>query len=338
MRHTIFIGLVAHRRAFPLIHSVRSFSRDLSKVMPCATHAPPGPTPITRFRRGRATRCRRSTSSSGHRARDPCSRAATDREHHAPVAGEQDASTTGDEDTTRSTWHASTEGRAPMRSRARGIQGVDTPQGQGGRLVHPTSEGGRDHVPRLTHFREKTVGGFETRCERCGDVVTPARRGGSPKRFCTERCRGKAERVRYRARYAVRDRARRSTRPVLVRACRNRCGRPADAPTGPGRTPVFCSEACRRAWWRAHPAARRHYERECPRCGRTFWATRVRQRWCSWSCAARRANRPPRICVTCGVVRFQPRSRDHRNCSAACAAVAAGIANRRANQRRRDVA
>jgi hypothetical protein len=156
------------------------------------------------------------------------------------------------------------------------------------------------------------------RCEWCGADVPP---GPSTKRFCTERCRSNAENARRHAR-------RRSTRPILVRACLN-CARQVDAPRGPGRTPLFCGQVCRRDWWGAHPEAsrRRRYERECPHCGRTFTTTHRRQRCCSRSCGSRGAARlSPRLCVTCGA-RFQPDGRDQRNCGRECAVLAAAIAN-----------
>lgn len=127
---------------------------------------------------------------------------------------------------------------------------------------------------------------------------------------------------------------RQGPRPILVRACRN-CARQTPAPAGPGRTPVFCGDPCRRAWWAAHPEAsrRRRYERRCPRCGRAFTTTTRTQRWCSMSCGSHGdARLAPQTCVTCGG-RFQPGGRAQRNCGSACAVIASATANQRRPRR-----
>ena len=54
------------------------------------------------------------------------------------------------------------------------------------------------------------------------------------------------------------------------------------------RKPRFCCEACRRAWWRAHPEAglkKAVYEYTCAHCGKPFSAYgNSRRKYCCHSC------------------------------------------------------
>ena len=57
-----------------------------------------------------------------------------------------------------------------------------------------------------------------------------------------------------------------------------------------GRPKRFCSEKCRRAWWKAHPEAVRtdtaaHAEKECLRCGKSFISyERSNRKYCCHDC------------------------------------------------------
>lgn len=71
-----------------------------------------------------------------------------------------------------------------------------------------------------------------------------------------------------------------------VTACRH-CGKPlAEVPGRKGRK--FCSEACRRAWWKAHPELvdrKAFYLMDCAYCGKEFRSYGNRGRkYCSHAC------------------------------------------------------
>ena len=69
--------------------------------------------------------------------------------------------------------------------------------------------------------------------EDCSEPVEPRKRGGSPKRFCSERCQRIAERRRYRARHTERT------------VCQRRgCGVVFDRSTTTNRPQVYCSPQC----------------------------------------------------------------------------------------------
>lgn len=75
-----------------------------------------------------------------------------------------------------------------------------------------------------------------------------------------------------------------SKEPVVV--CRN-CGRPL--PQSPQRKQrKFCSEACRRAWWKLHPELihkAAFYPATCAHCGQEFQSYGNRKRkYCSHAC------------------------------------------------------
>ena len=75
-----------------------------------------------------------------------------------------------------------------------------------------------------------------------------------------------------------------SKEPVVV--CRN-CGRPL--PQYPKRKQrKFCSEACRRAWWKMHPELihkAAFYPATCAHCGQEFQSYGNRKRkYCSHAC------------------------------------------------------
>ena len=75
-----------------------------------------------------------------------------------------------------------------------------------------------------------------------------------------------------------------SKEPVVV--CRN-CGRPL--PQYPKRKQrKFCSEACRRAWWKLHPELihkAAFYPATCAHCGQKFQSYGNRKRkYCSHAC------------------------------------------------------
>lgn len=49
----------------------------------------------------------------------------------------------------------------------------------------------------------------------------------------------------------------------------------------------FCSEACRRAWWKAHPEASKRtktYTHTCEKCGKEFESYRSASRFCCMEC------------------------------------------------------
>ena len=70
------------------------------------------------------------------------------------------------------------------------------------------------------------------------------------------------------------------------------CGLPLE-PNANGRPRRFCSESCRRAFWRHHPELERRKSvtaQVCPACGRTFIAkceTKRKRKYCSHACANR---------------------------------------------------
>lgn len=65
------------------------------------------------------------------------------------------------------------------------------------------------------------------------------------------------------------------------------CGKKLDL-NAKTRKPRFCCEACRRAWWRAHPEAgvkKAVYEYTCACCGTPFSAYgNSRRKYCCHSC------------------------------------------------------
>ena len=73
---------------------------------------------------------------------------------------------------------------------------------------------------------------------------------------------------------------------ISVVVCRN-CGRPL--PQSPKRKQrKFCSEACRRAWWKLHPELihkAAFYPAICAHCGQEFQSYGNRKRkYCSHAC------------------------------------------------------
>lgn len=76
-----------------------------------------------------------------------------------------------------------------------------------------------------------------------------------------------------------------STGPSLCQ----QCGTPLHPVPGK-RAPRFCSDACRLAWWKAHPEQKSHrvsYPHVCRFCGTEFSNNRVTASYCSRSCFAR---------------------------------------------------
>lgn len=73
-----------------------------------------------------------------------------------------------------------------------------------------------------------------------------------------------------------------------INSCRY-CGNLIDATSG-SRHKVFCSEACRRAWWKAHPKMGHPHENAiysfvCPGCGKPFSVYGNSKRtYCSHQC------------------------------------------------------
>ena len=67
------------------------------------------------------------------------------------------------------------------------------------------------------------------------------------------------------------------------------CGRKIER-TGHSGKKLFCSEECRRAWWKEHPEAAKHgkdatYECRCAYCKRVFYSYGKRNRkYCSHDC------------------------------------------------------
>lgn len=67
------------------------------------------------------------------------------------------------------------------------------------------------------------------------------------------------------------------------------CGAPL-YPVPGKRAPRFCSDACRLAWWKAHPEQKSHrvsYPHVCRFCGTEFTNNRVTASYCSRACFAR---------------------------------------------------
>lgn len=67
------------------------------------------------------------------------------------------------------------------------------------------------------------------------------------------------------------------------------CGKPVLDTDSPGRQRVFCSDDCRKAYWKKHPKMENweSYEKlTCPVCGRIFYG-RIDQhrKYCSHACA-----------------------------------------------------
>jgi endogenous inhibitor of DNA gyrase (YacG/DUF329 family) len=81
---------------------------------------------------------------------------------------------------------------------------------------------------------------------------------------------------------------------VCKDVCAN-CGRPLVHTPG-SKHKRFCSDGCRMAWWKAHPAAvnrKAVYRFVCPTCGKEFEAYgNAYRKYCSRTCfgAARRAS------------------------------------------------
>ncbi|MCR5355776.1 MAG: RNA polymerase subunit sigma-70 [Lachnospiraceae bacterium] len=73
------------------------------------------------------------------------------------------------------------------------------------------------------------------------------------------------------------------------RICKN-CGIEITQPPGKGRRRRFCSEACRRSWWKKHPEEGRKldkalYQGTCACCGKEFTAYGNNHRtYCSREC------------------------------------------------------
>ena len=65
------------------------------------------------------------------------------------------------------------------------------------------------------------------------------------------------------------------------------CGKKTEQP-GTGRPRKFCSEKCRRQWWKAHPEAGNQkavYTQVCARCGKEFTAYgNSHRKYCSHDC------------------------------------------------------
>lgn len=67
------------------------------------------------------------------------------------------------------------------------------------------------------------------------------------------------------------------------------CGKPLEQPRT-GRRKRFCSELCRRAWWKNHPSAVQHggnavYHLTCAHCGKAFDSYgNSHRRYCCRSC------------------------------------------------------
>ena len=75
--------------------------------------------------------------------------------------------------------------------------------------------------------------------------------------------------------------------PVSVEETCLQCGAPF-IPNTRGRPRIFCSDACRNKWWRAHQNLIRRqawYEFTCPQCGGRFRAYGNKSRvYCSRDC------------------------------------------------------
>lgn len=77
----------------------------------------------------------------------------------------------------------------------------------------------------------------------------------------------------------------------LGRACLW-CGKELEQPYT-GRRRKFCSDKCRREWWKAHPerinrSEKAYYEKTCAYCGKTFVAYGNKgRRYCSHECYVR---------------------------------------------------
>ena len=69
--------------------------------------------------------------------------------------------------------------------------------------------------------------------DECSEPVVPRKRGGSRKRFCSERCQRIAERRRYRARHTEQATCRREG-----------CGQVFERNATTNRKQVFCSPGC----------------------------------------------------------------------------------------------
>ena len=86
--------------------------------------------------------------------------------------------------------------------------------------------------------REKNFDGCRTEngiceLEGCDNPVVPKRHGGTPKRFCCERCQRIAERRRYRQRHTERT------------VCKRRgCGVVFDRSTATKRVQLYCTPEC----------------------------------------------------------------------------------------------
>ena len=84
-------------------------------------------------------------------------------------------------------------------------------------------------------------------CEYCGKEMQP-HPYGQPKKYCSGRCRHKAELERYYSRYPDRKNASKVNpkrlKPVIKIACR-RCGKEVEAKLTKGSQKKYCSETCR---------------------------------------------------------------------------------------------
>lgn len=131
----------------------------------------------------------------------------------------------------------------------------------------------------------------ESPCELCGEPLGGRRRDA---RFCSESCRKKSEKKRYRS-------AAMPPRPPCVREQKSciECGtvfRPANRR---GPTPKCCSEACQHAReYRSQKSkARPVFDVACVTCGASFTARSRRARFCSGQCQSIASGR--RISLNC---------------------------------------
>ncbi|MDL2292561.1 helix-turn-helix domain-containing protein [Acholeplasma sp. OttesenSCG-928-E16] len=87
--------------------------------------------------------------------------------------------------------------------------------------------------------------------------------------------------------------ARQNTNKSNTEICKN-CGIKLSQTKG-HRKKIFCSEKCRRFWWKSNPDKRNlkaYHECKCEQCGKSFLSySKADRKYCSYSCYQTTRNR-----------------------------------------------
>lgn len=89
---------------------------------------------------------------------------------------------------------------------------------------------------------------------------------------------------------------------------------------GIGAKPKFCSEGCRREWWKNNSQHKKMYSLTCSYCGNVFENHNKNQKYCSNICKAKNTStlkNQIRACKSCNK-EFTPKYKDQKYCSISC--------------------